>query len=170
VKNSGEARRPTSLLFCLLSDESFSQNGMLSGLTRVVGESTMATNPPQGKLPGEAAGMIPELFRTVDKKDTAKFVSFLAPECVFRFGNSPAVQGRENVGHYVGGFFDSIHSLSHDLTNVWGVHGGIVCHGHVSYTRKDNAVLTVPFRNVFKVSAACIAEYTIFADVSMLYS
>ena len=114
--------------------------------------------------------MIPELFKAIDRKDTARFVSFLAPESLFRFGNAPPVKGRDNIAQYVQGFFDSVDSLSHTLIDVWDVPGGIVCHGHVAYTRLSGTVLAVPFTNVFKIGHAGIAEYLIFADTSQLYS
>jgi hypothetical protein len=110
-----------------------------------------------------------ELFRAIDQKDTARFSSFLAPGCVFRFGNAPVVEGVRSVEQYVGAFFDSIKALSHELIDVWDVPGGVVCHGRVTYTRHDGSVLTVPFSNVFKLDTAGIAQYLIFADTSELY-
>ena len=46
---------------------------------------------------------------------------------------------------------------------------GVVCHGRVTYTRKDNSTLTVPFANVMKLDAKGIYKYLIFADTSDLY-
>lgn len=110
------------------------------------------------------------LFRAIDRKDAKTFATFLAPGCVFRFGNGPAVAGQANVEAFVAGFFDSIAELSHEVLDVWDVPGGKVCHGNVTYTRKDRSVLTVPFANVFRMSGDGIAEYLIFADTSQLYA
>jgi hypothetical protein len=110
-----------------------------------------------------------DLFKYIDDKDIDKFVSFLAPDCVFRFGNGPAVSGVSDIRQYVGGFFDSIQALSHQITDSWDVAGGKVCHGLVSYTRKDGTVLTVPFANVFEIDSTGIKKYLIFADTSELY-
>lgn len=113
--------------------------------------------------------MIPELFKAIDDKDIDKFVSFLAPDCVFRFGNGPVVTGVSDIRQYVGGFFDSIRALLHQIIDDWDVPGGKVCHGLVSYTRNDGTVLTVPFSNVFRIDSQGITEYLIFADTSELY-
>ena len=113
--------------------------------------------------------MIKELFRTIDDKDPVKLSSFLSPDCTFRFGNLPAVAGVEVIQDFVAGFFDSIESLSHEIEDSWNIPGGLVCHGHVSYTRKDGSVLTVPFANIPKLGDAGISEYQIFADTSQLY-
>ena len=110
-----------------------------------------------------------DLFSAIDKKDSAAFTSFLAGECVFRFGNLPAVQGKANIGEFVSGFFDSIKSLSHEIAEQWDIPAGKVCHGMVSYTRLNGSVLTVPFSNIFKLNDDGIDEYLIFADTSQLY-
>ena len=110
-----------------------------------------------------------DLFCAIDQKDTTSFTSFLAEDCVFRFGNMPSVQGRTNIREFVNGFFDSIKSLSHEIDEQWDIPAGKVCHGMVSYTRMNDSVLTVPFSNIFKLNDGGIDEYLIFADTSRLY-
>ena len=113
--------------------------------------------------------MISELFAAIDEKDVERFLSFLAPDCVFRFGNLAAVKGREEIEGFVTGFFDSITSLSHQIEDSWDTSDGLICHGRVFYTRKDGSILSVPFANIFKLDGSGIAEYLIFADTSQLY-
>jgi hypothetical protein len=113
--------------------------------------------------------MISELFRSIDGKDAPGFVSFLAPDCTFRFGNLPAVNGVREIENFVTSFFESIDSLSHEINDSWSVPNGLICHGLVSYTRKDGSVLTVPFANILKSGPVGITEYLIFADTSQLY-
>jgi len=113
--------------------------------------------------------MIRELFSAIDNKDLQRFTSFLSPDCAFKFGNLPAVVGVEEIKKFVAGFFDSIDSLSHEIEDSWSVPDGLICHGHVSYTRKDGSMLTVPFANIFKLGSSGVSEYQIFADTSQLY-
>ena len=40
----------------------------------------------------------------------------------------PAVHGVDSVREFVGGFFDSIESLKHDISDIWVIPGGVVCH------------------------------------------
>lgn len=82
----------------------------------------------------------------------------------------PAVHGVEAVSEFVGGFFASIESLKHELSDVWSVPGGVVCHGIVTYTRHDKSELTIPFSNIFKVEDGKVHGYQIFADTSQLYA
>lgn len=112
---------------------------------------------------------IVELLTSVDEKNIEKFLSFLSDDCSFRFGNLPAVQGVDGISEFVGGFFDSIESLQHDISDIWIVPGGAVCHGIVSYTRHDKSVLSIPFSNVLKSDNGKVYEYLIFADTTQLY-
>lgn len=114
--------------------------------------------------------MINGLFEAIDEKNVTSFCNFLAPDCNFRFGNGEAVSGRENIQQYVSGFFDSIDGLSHAISELWEIPGGNVCHGTVTYTRKDSSELSVPFSTILKSSEAGINEYFIFADISQLYA
>jgi len=113
--------------------------------------------------------MVTELFRAIDSKDLKSFTSFLSPDCAFKFGNLPAVVGINEIQEFVAGFFDSIDSLSHEIENSWNIPDGLICHGYVSYTRKDDSILTVPFANIFKLDSTGVTEYQIFADTSQLY-
>ena len=113
--------------------------------------------------------MITELFSAIDSKNVKSFMTFLSPDCVFKFGNMPEVVGTEAINAFVAGFFDSIDSLSHEIKDSWDIPGGLICHGEVAYKRKDGSVLSVPFSNIFKIDSAGVAEYLIFADTSQLY-
>jgi len=114
--------------------------------------------------------LITELFTSIDEKNIEKFSSFLADDCSFRFGNIPEVQGANEISKFVAGFFDSIESLKHDISDIWIVPDGAICHGIVSYIRHDKSVLSVPFSNIFKYDNGKIHSYLIFADTSQLYA
>jgi limonene-1,2-epoxide hydrolase len=112
---------------------------------------------------------IPELFESIDNKDTRAFIEFLDEEVSFRFGNMPAIQGRDNVGTAIQGFFDSIAGLSHEIDEISGEEDILACNGTVTYTRLDTSKLSVPFANIFKLKADRIKEYNIYVDISELY-
>ncbi len=114
---------------------------------------------------------LPALFAAIDRKDAAGFAQFLAPDCVFRFGNGEPVSGRENVKGAVEGFFGAIAKLSHTLVDHWPVDAGAVCHGRVRYTRHNGSELEVPFSNVFYLSDdGLIRHYLIVTDNSALFA
>ena len=111
-----------------------------------------------------------ELFQSIDKQDIDAFLTFLADDVFFRFGNAEPVHGKNNVGNIVKGFFESIKAIQHDISETWSLDESIICHGFVTYTRHDNSTLTVPFANIFKLDGQAITEYLIYADLSQLYN
>lgn len=112
---------------------------------------------------------IKELFKSIDQKDTVSFCSYLTEDAVFRFGNAPAVKRKEEIESAIEGFFNSIHSLSHDVDNIWEFENNVVCNGTVNYTRLDKSTLEVPFVNVFQLENGLFKEYLIYVDASELY-
>ncbi len=68
-----------------------------------------------------------ELLASIDAKDTAKFVSYLAPDGEFIFGNAPAAVGHAAVGAAVDGFFGMIGRSQHRLTDAWEGPDSAVC-------------------------------------------
>ena len=116
----------------------------------------------------EKSWLIP-MFKAIDSKDTAQFMTFLDSACLFRFGNSPSVQGKENIKIAINQFFESIASVSHSITDAWDIPGGIVCHGEVSYTRKDGIYLMLPFANILLGADKNITNYLVFVDTSNLF-
>ncbi len=112
---------------------------------------------------------VKELFQNVDDKNTDAFVAFMSDNVLFRFGNAEAVQGKAAVDEGVRGFFDSIQSLRHEISDTWAQDDAVICQGTVTYTRHDTTTLTVPFANIFKLDAGLITDYLIYVDISELY-
>ena len=110
------------------------------------------------------------LFATIDGKDTAAFLDFLADDGEFRFANAPAAVGHEAIGAMVGGFFAAIGGSRHRLIRTWGDADTAVCEGEVTYTRHDGSSLTLPFVNVFYLRGDKIQSYRIYIDNTALFS
>lgn len=113
---------------------------------------------------------ISDLLATIDRKDAKAFAAFLTPDASFRFGNNPAVAGREAIEVVVTGFFEAIRSVSHQLEEQWLLPDTAICTGLVTYTRHDGSTLQVPFANVMKLRGGGIHDYLIFSDNSALFA
>ena len=113
---------------------------------------------------------IDKLFASIDAMDTEGFVGFLTEDCSFRFGSAPAVSGHEAIGAAVGGFFQSIAGLSHDVHRVVDSDGVIACEGEVTYTRHDNSQVTLPFCDIFETDSGLISVYRIYMDIGPLFA
>ena len=110
-----------------------------------------------------------DLFGSIDRMEVESFCSFLSDDVSFTFGNAPTVTGVEKVKETVSEFFSAISSLSHRIVETIEKEGTTVVRGEVTYTRKDNSTLTVPFCNVFKREDEKVKEYVIYVDVSGLF-
>ncbi len=114
--------------------------------------------------------LLESLFRAIDAKDSAHFVSFLTEDCAFRFGSAPAVRGRDAVAEAVDAFFASIDGLRHVVQRTWTGNGTLACEGEVTYRRHDGSEITLPFADVFEFSGELISSYCIYIDIAPLYA
>ena len=117
----------------------------------------------------EEAGWVKELFASVDAMDTEAFLGFLEDDARFRFGNVPAVTGKEDIRTTIDGFFASIKGLRHDIVETWFQGQAVICRGEVTYTRTDGGEVTIPFVNIWRMRNGRIREYLIYIDINPLW-
>ena len=110
------------------------------------------------------------LFAAIDATDTERFISYLADDCLFRFGSGPEILGRDKIKEAVTQFFATISGLKHDIHMVWVDDENVIVKGEVVYTRKDGSNVQLPFMNLLaKAGEDKIKEYHIYADIGPLY-
>jgi ketosteroid isomerase-like protein len=110
-----------------------------------------------------------KLFAAIDKMDTEGFLGFLSDDVVFRFGNFPAVKGKEGVRDAVAQFFSSIDGLHHVIKKEHRKENSVIVEGEVTYTRKDKKKVTIPFSNIMEEQHGKFCTYLIYIDISPLY-
>ena len=76
---------------------------------------------------------INSLFKSIDRFDTKSFVSHLHEEASFKFGNMPAVKGKNAIFDFVAGFFQAIKAIHHTNLEVWELEGIRFVNGTVTY-------------------------------------
>ena len=118
----------------------------------------------------ERQATLRELFAAIDASDTEKFLTFLSPSAVFRFGAAAPVQGHAKIGAAVSGFFASIAGVRHELTNVITDGERWVCEGTVTYRRHDGSGISLPFANIFEFDGVLISGYRIYVEIAPLYA
>ncbi len=106
-----------------------------------------------------------EMFLALDGGDVQGFMSFLAEDVSFRFGNGPAVSGRVAVQSAVGNFLSRFESISHLLEYCWLEGERMALEGQVAYHFRDGRVVDVPFVDVFQLREGKILQYLIFIDL-----
>jgi hypothetical protein len=113
------------------------------------------------------------IFATVDQKDTEKYLTYYADGGSFTFGNYPASVGKPAIAALVNGVFDSVASLSHQITDVIEQEHPaiIVTNGIVTYTRKDGVAKSYPFSSTAKLNKeGLIQDYYAYVDNHDLFS
>ena len=116
------------------------------------------------------ANWVEDLFNCIDRRDAAGFTAFLAEDASFRFGNAPAVVGRDAIKAAVTGFFAAIAGLSHRVTLSADLGAHFLCRGDATYTRLDGSQITLPFANVFEMENGRVRDYQIYADLTPLWN
>ncbi len=125
---------------------------------------------PPAVQDAQMPAVVQQVFQAVDAKDAHTFASYLTPDVVFRYGNSPVVTGREATRQAVAQFFGAVKALRHELLQVWTQDDMVFCKGEVSYVRHDGSSAgPFPFFNLFKLRGDMIAEYLIYVDISPLF-
>lgn len=120
--------------------------------------------------PATAPAWVPALFASIDAQDLPRFLSFLATDASFKFGNLPAAIGHADIGAAVTAFFGSIAALRHELLHVWTSDAHVIVQGVVHYTRLDGGKVSLPFVTVFRMSSDRIDDYLIYIDPTPLYA
>ena len=116
-----------------------------------------------------------DLFDAVDALDATAFAERFTEDGTFRFGNAPAVVGRQRIEESVAGFFSTISGLKHEIVGVWSGawEGGAVTSVEttVTYLRKDATVTdAIPATSTPRMRGNLIVDFRIFADVSPLFA
>ncbi|EJM16997.1 ketosteroid isomerase-like protein [Pseudomonas sp. GM18] len=111
------------------------------------------------------------MFESVDRMSIEGFLSYLADDVVFRFGNPPEMKGKKVVGEAIELFFTQIASLKHVLQGVWSEGDTTIMRFDTYYTKHDGTVINVPCCVVVHFNASrLINDYRIHIDISPLYS
>jgi ketosteroid isomerase-like protein len=118
----------------------------------------------------EDTGWVRRLFAAVDAKDTEMFLSFLHDDARFRFGNAPAVTGKDAIRAALAAFFGSIRGLRHEIPYIWFQAETIICEGESTYTRTDGTTVTIPFVTLWRMRGERIQDYRIYIDMQPLFA
>lgn len=122
----------------------------------------MTTTSPQG--------FGARMFAVADTLDVDNYVTYLAPDVYFRFGNAEPLTGRVAVRDAVGQFFTTIKGLQHTIVQEWHDGDTIIQQLDVTYTRLDGNKVTLPAVNILRLDNDTVADYRIYVDLAPVYA
>lgn len=112
-----------------------------------------------------------ELFDCIDNKNVDGFLSFLADDVEFRFGNTPKLVGKTAIKEGVSAFFSQIASLEHVMTGVWTPSNVTILEFDTYYTKHNGITVGVPCCVVLRFNAdRLINDYRINIDLSPVFA
>jgi len=112
---------------------------------------------------------VPKMYEAVDTMNSRAIADLMTADGSFRFANMPAVDGRENIFNFLGGFFQAIKGIGHSDLEYWFSDNKWSITGSVKYTRQDDSYLEVPFAVILKMRDEKIKEYLVFVDNHELF-
>ena len=111
-----------------------------------------------------------EMFAFADALDVDTYVTYLAPDVRFRFGNAEPIVGRSAVRDAVGHFFTTIKGLHHAIIQEWHQGDTIIQELEVTYTRLDDQKVILPAVNILRMNNDTVADYRIYVDLTPVYA
>lgn len=90
----------------------------------------------------------------VDHKDAAGFAAAFTPDAWLRFGNAPAITGRDAIRDAIAAFFAAFASLRHESKGEFLDGDTLVLEAVVTYTRHDGGVVSVPAVTIFRLAGS----------------
>ena len=116
---------------------------------------------------------VTRVFETIDEMKADEYASFFAEDASFRFGNAEPIVGRQTIRDAMVVFFSTIKGLRHEVVGVWEgewAQGDVYSvETEVTYTRTDDAVVSLPATSTMRMCGDLIQDWRIFADVSPVY-
>lgn len=110
------------------------------------------------------------VYKGIDSMDVSRMAPFLSNDCTLFFGNADVIKGREAITAYIGGFFNTIAGIRHDIADVWSVGHDLILRMTVTYTRKDRKEMTFPAAVIWAVHDGLITDFRIYVDNSPLFA
>jgi ketosteroid isomerase-like protein len=111
------------------------------------------------------------LFAAVDTLDADRVAPFIADDVCFRFGNAEPINGKAGFLAASRDFVTSIAGLRHEITDLWEpAPDTAIAELQVQYRRHDEAQLTLPCCNIFRLRDGLVCDYRIYMDINPVYA
>ncbi|MEM9366643.1 MAG: nuclear transport factor 2 family protein [Planctomycetota bacterium] len=106
----------------------------------------------------------------IDTMVTDNVLAYLSDDCMLQAGNANPITGKEAIKDVFENLYASIRAIHHQIDDHFSAGDKVVYRGTVTYRRKDDSMLTVPFCDVFRIKDDKICEYFIYIDWHELFA
>ncbi|MEM6468072.1 MAG: nuclear transport factor 2 family protein [Planctomycetota bacterium] len=105
----------------------------------------------------------------IDTMVTGNVLAYLSDDCMLQAGNAEPITGKAAIKAVFDNLYASIEAIHHSIDDHFSAGDKVVYRGTVTYKRKDDSMLTVPFCDVFRIKDDNICEYYIYIDWHVLF-
>ena len=106
---------------------------------------------------------------SVDHKDANGFAAAFTSDAWLRFANNPPIIGRENIRGAIAQFFTAMKALKHTAKGAFVDGDTLILEAEVTYTRHDDAKVTVPAVTIFRIASSKAGKSEFLADQCRIY-
>jgi hypothetical protein len=111
-----------------------------------------------------------EFFRDADSFQLERLAAWFADDIEVRFGNAPAITGREAAKQAFSGFWSSIGGMRHAREALVSLGDMAAQMSIVTYTRQDGSAVSMPVAShLRRVAPGKIDRLWIFIDLAPLF-
>jgi ketosteroid isomerase-like protein len=108
------------------------------------------------------------MFATTDGQE---YLSFFAPDAVYRAGNYDPVVGVEGIIQFSAPMIQAFSGVVHDVQNAWEVEKDVVvAELLVTYTRKDGKSTTIPCLDVLRFQDGKVKSLYAYLDFAPAFA
>ena len=101
----------------------------------------------------------------LDSGEVDRYVSHFTEDARFRFGNSPPVYGRDEVGAAARSALDLVTAIRHSIVGVWRQGDVVIAEFSIDFTRPDGDVVTLPCASIMRFDGAQVRDYRVSMDL-----
>jgi ketosteroid isomerase-like protein len=113
---------------------------------------------------------IEEYFADVDAMRLDEFVERHTDDAVVSFNNNPPAEGKEQIRETIGGFWQMIDGLSHEIKNRYEDGDTVVLESDVHYKRKDGQEVTIKTVSLLHRDGDLVDRLTFYNDPTPIFA
>ena len=112
---------------------------------------------------------VKEYFADVDTLEVGALLSHLTDDVVVNWGNADPFVGKQAVSEAIGGFYQAIDGMQHELVSVHDQGPETIVEANVNYTRKDGRHVRVRAATFFRRRGDLVDELRVYLDTAPVF-
>lgn len=111
-----------------------------------------------------------EYYEAADSLNLDRLLPLHTEDTRLAFANHPVVEGKDGFRAAIGGFWSTIHGMSHQVTGAWSLHGGRIGIAEliVTYTRRNGSQTIVKACTVLRRRGGQVSDLRIHGDFTAI--